>query len=168
MLHLYFKPSKSNRSMFFLNWDSLHEGWIATMRHGVTKKRITKRLKHKRNLFINNLVRKYSSWWRRLEEVLKTSFIFVFSRHLQEDEDEDILIKTNIFILVIYLQKMSSRRLQDVFVKTLVIPLQEIFKTFLRRLAKASLKRFQDIFKTSCKDVLNTFSRRIIKLNSSC
>ena len=165
MLHLYFKPSKSNRSMFFLNWDSLHEDWIATMRHGVTKKRITKRLKHKRNLFINNLDRKYSSWWRRLEEVLKTSFIFVFSRRLQEDEDEDILIKTNIFILVIYLQKMSSRHLQDVFVKTLVIRLQEIFKTFLRRLAKASLKRFQDVLKTSCKNVFKTSSRRLAKMS---
>ena len=160
MLHLYFKPSNSNRSMFFLNWDSLHEGWIATMRHGVTRKRITKRLKHKRNLFINNLASKYSSWWRRLEEVLKKSFIFVVRRRLQQDEDKDILIKTNIFTLVIHLQKMSSRHLQDVFVKTLVIRLQEIFKKFLRRLAKASLKPFQD--------VLNAFSRRIIKLNCSC
>ena len=125
MLHLYFKPWKSNRSMFFLNWDSLHEGWIATMRHGVTRKRIKKRLKHKRNLFINNLASKYSSWWKRLEEVLKTSFIFVFSRRLQEDEDEDLLIKTNIFTF--------RRCLQDIFKMSSSRPWSSSFKKFLRR-----------------------------------
>ena len=45
------------------------------------------------------------------------------------------LIKTNIFALVIGLQKTVSRRLQDVLVKTnifvLVIPLQDIFSHFL-------------------------------------
>ena len=44
------------------------------------------------------------------EDVLKTSFIFVFRRRLQ-----DVLIKTNMFALALRLQKTSSRRLQDVF-----------------------------------------------------
>ena len=40
------------------------------------------------------------------EDVLKTSFVFVFRRRLQ-----DVLIKTNMFTLPLRLQKTSSRRL---------------------------------------------------------
>ena len=85
------------------------------------------------------------------EDVLKTSFVFVFRRRL-----EDVLIKRNMFTLALSLQKTSSRRLQEVLVKinifVLTIRLQDVFKTSSRHL--------QDIFKTS--------SRRIIKLNCSC
>ena len=71
---------------------------------------------------------KYSSWWRRLEDVLKTSFVFVFRRRLQ-----DVLIKTNMFALALRLQKTSSRRLgQDQYI----------------RLSYTSSRRLQDIFKT--------------------
>ena len=62
------------------------------------------------------------------EDVLKTSFVFVFRRRLQ-----DVLIKANIFALAIRLQKTSSRRL---------------VKMSLRRLAKISSKHLQDVFKT--------------------
>ena len=31
------------------------QGWTATTRHGITRKRVTKRLKHKGNLFRKNL-----------------------------------------------------------------------------------------------------------------
>ena len=77
------------------------------------------------------------SYWRipaniRLDEdVLKTSFVFVFRRRLRS-----VLIKTNTFALVIRLQyilrrlaKMSSRHPQDVF------------NTFLRRTAKTVIYR---------------------------
>ena len=67
--------------------------------------------------------------------LMKTSFVFVFRRCLQ-----DVLIKTNIFVMVI--------RLQDVF------------NTSSRRLAKTSSKHLQDVFKTSCKNVFKTSSRR--------
>ena len=60
------------------------------------------------------------------EDVLKTSFVFVFRRRLQ-----DVLIKTNMF--TIRLGHMSSRRLQDVF------------KASSRHLAKISSKRFQGV-----------------------
>ena len=89
------------------------------------------------------LLSKHSLWWRRFEDVLKTSFVFVFRRRLQ-----DALIKTNIFTILIRLQKTSWRRLEDVF------------KTSSRLLAKASSKPFQDVFKTSCKNVFKTPSRR--------
>ena len=100
------------------------------------------------------------------EDVLKTSFVFVFRRRLQ-----DVLIKTNIFALALRLQKtssrrlgqdqyicfghMSSRRLQDVF-KTFLKRLQNVFKASSRRLQdvfKVSSRRLQDVFKTSCKDI---------------
>ena len=96
---------------------------------------------------------KHLPWWRHLEDVFKTSFVFVFRRRLK-----DVLIKTNISTWVKRLQKTSSRRLQEVLVKTnifvLAIPLQDVFKTFSRS--------FQDVFKTSCYDVL----RRVAKTSS--
>ena len=90
---------------------------------------------------------KHSSWWRRLKDVLKTSFVFVFKRRLQ-----DVLVKTNIFVL--------SIRLQDVF-KTFSRRLQDVFKTFSRRLQDIFKTSCQDVFKTSCKNVFKTSSRRL-------
>ena len=104
------------------------------------------------------------------EDILKTSFVFVFRRLLQ-----DVLIKTNIFALVIRLQKMSSRCLQDVLVKTnifiLAIRLQDVFKTSSRRVAKTSSRLLQDFFKRSCQNVFKTSSRRlqdVFKTSSRC
>ena len=85
------------------------------------------------------------------EDVLKTSFVFVFRRRLDQDEyvrlsltsSEDVLVKTNISVLAICLEdvfKTFSRRLQDVF--------------------KTSSRRFQDVFKTS--------SRCPAKISSRC
>ena len=65
---------------------------------------------------------KHSSWWRRLEEVFRPPLQKTSWRRLQ-----DVLIKTNIFTLLIRLQKTSSRRL-----------------------AKTSSKRFQEVFKIPC------------------
>ena len=107
------------------------------------------------NFKIKNLCQKtfktFQANIRLDEDVLKMSFVFVFKRRLQ-----DVLMKTNIFLLIIRLQKTSSRRLQDVLVKTnifvLAIRLQDVFKTFSRRLQdvfKTSSKRLQDLFKAS-------------------
>ena len=63
------------------------------------------------------------------EDILKTSFVFVFRKRLQ-----DVLIKTNIFALVIRLKKTSSRRLgKDQYIRlgyTSSKLLQDVFKTF--------------------------------------
>ena len=99
---------------------------------------------------------------------MKTSFVFVFRRRLQ-----DVLIKTNMFALALRLQKtssrrlgqdqyirlghMSSRRLQDVF-KTSSRPLQGVFKT--------SSRRFEDVFKMSSRhlqDVLQRYLQDVFK-----
>ena len=93
-------------------------------------------------------------WLSIFEHLTQQTFVLMktSSRRLQ-----DVLIKTNIFAFLIRLR----RRLQDVLVKTnifvLDVCLQDVFQ-----------KRLRDIFKTSCKDVFQTFSRRIIKLKCSC
>ena len=90
------------------------------------------------------------------EDVLKTSFVFVFSRRLQD------VFKTNMFALALRLQKTPSKRLQDVLVNTnifvLTIRLQDAFKTFSRgfktssrRLPETSSRHLQNVLKTSSK-----------------
>ena len=98
------------------------------------------------------------------EDVMKTSFVFVFRRCLDQDEyvrlsltsSEDVF-KTSSRRLgqdqYIRLGHMSSRRLQDVF-KTSSRPLQGVFKTSSRRLDQdeyvcLSLTSSEDVFKTS-------------------
>ena len=122
---------------------------------------------------------KHLSWYRRPQDVFKTSFVFLFRRRLKEQDEyirfshtssEDGLVKTILFVLVIILQDV------------LLIHLQDVFKTSSRHHGKASsrhvedicqkfwrvFKTLQDIFKTSCKDLFKTFSRGIIKFNCSC
>ena len=83
---------------------------------------------------------------------------------------EDVLIKTNIFALVIRLEKTFSRRLdQDQHIRlnhTSSIRLQDVFKTSSRRLAKTSPRHLQDIFKRSSKglqDVLQKCLQDVLK-----
>ena len=64
------------------------------------------------------------------EDVFRLYLQNTCSKHLQ-----DVLIKTNIFPLVIRLQKMSSRHLQDILIKTNIFPL-------VTRLQKTSSRRF--------------------------
>ena len=93
---------------------------------------------------------KHSSWWRRLEDVLKMFFVFVFRRRLQ-----DVLIKTNMFALALRFKKTSCWRL-------IYSSWPYIFKT--------SSKRFQDVFKTSSRhfeNVFKTYSRRFQDVLSS-
>ena len=104
------------------------------------------------------------------EDVLKTPW-----RHLSSSSSEDVF-KRNIFALAIRLQKTSSRHLQDVLVKTnifvLAIRLQDVFKTSCKNVFKTSSRRLQDIFKTSSRhlqDLSKTFWRRLQNvLNTSC
>ena len=46
--------ANSCKGLFFLIGIHSMEGWTATTRHGVTRKRSTKRLQHRRNLFRKN------------------------------------------------------------------------------------------------------------------
>ena len=124
--------------------------------------------------------------WRRLGDVFclclqrRTSW-----RRLDQGEyvrlsltsSEDVLVKTNIFVLAIRLQdvfKTFSRRLQDVFKTSSrrlqdVLPrcLQDVFKTSSRRLAKTSSRHLQDVFKTSSRhlqDVLQRYLQDVFKM----
>ena len=138
--------------------------------------------------------------WRRLsslssEDVFKTSSKcldqdkYIHLTHTSSRRLQDVLIKTNVIVLIICLQdvfKTSSRSFQDVFkmscknfFKTSSRSLQDVLQKRLQDSFKASSRRFQDVFKTfsrliqdvlktSCKDLFKTFSRRMIKLNCSC
>ena len=90
------------------------------------------------------------------EEVFKTSW-----RRLSSLPSEDVLIKTNIFTLVIRLQKTFSKRLQDFLVKTnifvLAIRFQDVFKTSCKNVFKTSSRRFQDILQICLQDVFKTY-----------
>ena len=137
--------------------------------------------------------------WRRLEDVFRLRLQKTSSRRLHQDEYicltrtssemssrclQEVLIRTNILVLVIHLQdvfktfsrrsqddlktscqdvfKRFWRRLQDIF-KTSSKPLQEVFKTFWRRLQdvfKTSSRHLQDFFKTSSRRLAKTSSRR--------
>ena len=92
---------------------------------------------------------------RLYEDILKTSVILVFRRRLQ-----DVLIKTNIFALVINLEKTSSRHLQNVLVNTNIFASWPYaFKTFSRRFQDVLPRSLQDIFETSSRRLPNTSSR---------
>ena len=118
---------------------------------------------------------KHSSWWRRLNDVFKTSFVFVFRRRLQ-----DVLIKTSIFVFVIRIQDTVKTSCQDVFKtfsrrigKTSWRHLQDVFKTFSRRFQDVFKTSWQDVFKTSWDvfktsfiNVFKTSSRRLAKMSS--
>ena len=129
----------------------------------------------------------YPSNIRLGEDVLKTSFVFVFRRHLQDffkkrtslrrlghTSSEDVLIKTNYSRLSHsssrHLQgvfKTYSKRFQDVLQKLL----RSVFKTSCKDAFKTSLRRFQNISKmyyqvkllllTRLQDAFKTFSRRV-------
>ena len=110
---------------------------------------------HVRRKIFLTYFRKHSSWWRRLEGVFCLRLQTTSSRRLQ-----GVLIKTNIFALLIRLQKTSSRRLQVSWSRPIYSSWSYVFKTSSRRLTKMSSKRLQDVFKTS--------SRRLAKMPSSC
>ena len=90
---------------------------------------------------------KHSSWWRRLEDVFRFRLQKTSSRRLQ-----DVLIKTNMFALAL--------RLQDVFKTSWSRP---IYLSWLY-VFKTSSRRFQDVFKTfrrRLQNVFKTSSRRL-------
>ena len=129
--------------------------------------------------------------WRSVEDVFRLC-LQRSSRRLDHEEyirlthtsSDDVLIKTNIFVLIIRLRdvfkkfsrpleknvfKTSSRRLQDVsrcfqdFFMTSSRLFQNVFKKDVPQ------KRLQDIFKTSSRrfeDVFKTSSRRLAKMSS--
>ena len=83
---------------------------------------------------------------------MKTAFVFVFRRCLQE---------------YIPLSHTSSRRFQVAIKKSS----RNLAKTSWRRLQKIFRTSCKDIFKTFCKDIFKTFSRRfqdVFKTSSRC
>ena len=84
------------------------------------------------------------------EDILKTSFVFVIRGRLQD------IFKVS-WLRLIYLSCLGhtySRRIQDVC------------KTFSRRLAKTSSRHLQDVLQKHPQDILKTPSRRFAKMFS--
>ena len=125
------------------------------------------------------------------KDVFKTSsrrldqdrYIFALVIHLQKAFSrllQDVLMKTNIFVLVICLQdvfKTFSRHLQDVFIMyhqvKLLIDLQdvstrisEVFKASSKRYGNMSLRYLQDIFKAWLRSIFKTLSKDVFKTSS--
>ena len=97
------------------------------------------------------------------EDVLKTSFVFVFRRRLDQDEYVRLSLTSSKDVFKtswsrpkysswLYVFRTSSRRFQDVF-KT---SCQDVLS-----------RRLQDVFKTSCKNVFKISSRRFQDVLSS-
>ena len=127
--------------------------------------------------------------WRRLSSLSSEDVFKTCSRHLDQDEHihlshislEDIFKTSSIRLgqdeyirLGIRLQDVCKtfwRRLQDVFLPRC---LQDVLKTSSRRLAKTSSRHLQDVFKTfwrRLQDVFETSSSRlqdILKTSSRC
>ena len=97
--------------------------------------------------------------WRRIEDLFNLLLQKISSRRPQ-----DVLIKTNICALVIRLQKTSWRHLfqeQDICLShTSSRHLQELFKTSSRRLAKIYSRHLQDVLKTSSRHLQDVLPRR--------
>ena len=91
------------------------------------------------------------------EDVLKTSFVFVFRRRPQ-----NVLIKTNIFVLTIRLQDVSQKRFQDVF-KTFWKGLQDVLQRYLQDVFK-TYNQVKLFWPTRLQEVLNTFLWRTTKM----
>ena len=93
---------------------------------------------------LRNIPCKHSSW-RHLEDIFHFRLQKTSSRRFQ-----DVLIKTNVFALPIRLQQMFPRQLQVVLIKTnklvLVIRLEE------------SSRRFKNVFKSSWRRLAKTTS----------
>ena len=91
--------------------------------------------------------------WRRLEDIIRLCLQKTSSRRLQ-----NVLIKTNIIALVI--------RLQDVFAKASPRHLQNVFKTTCKNVFKTSSRRLQDVLKTSSRclqDLLQRYLKDVFK-----
>ena len=86
-----------------------------------------------------------------LEDVLKTSFVFVFRRRLDQDEYIHLTHTSSYGVF-----KTSSRRFQDVLPRRL----QDVFKTSSTHLARTFSRPLQNVFKTSCKTIFKTSTRR--------
>ena len=104
--------------------------------------------------------------WRRFlcfssEDVFKTSWsksIYSPCSYVLRRRLENVLIKRNMFVLVIRLAKMSWRRVQNMLKKSC----KDVFKTFSRRLQDI-LSSYKLFLLTCLQDVFNTLLRYIAK-----
>ena len=109
---------------------------------------------------------KHSSWWRHLEDVLKTSFVFVFRRRLHQDYYDRLSLTSSEYVFKTswsrpiysswpYVFKTSSRRFEDVF-KMSSRHLQDFQQRYLQDVFKA-YRQVNLFYLTRSREVFNTF-----------
>ena len=169
---IQFKRILSQRNLIDANiWNLIYANILCQVLGGRNKNQffhyfsLLRNLLHHQDLpnkwFERRLKRMAPTNIRLDKDFLKTSFVFIFRRRL-----EDALIKTNIFTLVIRLQdvfKTCSRRLP----KTSSRRFEDTFKTSSRHLAKTSSRCLQTVFKTSSRRPAKISSRRFQDVSSS-
>ena len=107
---------------------------------------------------------KHSSWWRPLEDVLKTSSTFIFRKRLHQDEYVRLSLTSSEDVFKTFSRRLgqdwyirlghtSSRRLQDVLPKHL----QDVLKTS----STTSSKRLQDVLQKRPQEIFKMFSRHL-------
>ena len=105
--------------------------------------------------------------WRRFEEVFRLRLRKTSSRCLDQGEYVRLSLTSSKDVFKTSWSrpktKTSSRRLAKMCSRRF----EDVFKTYCKNVFKTSSRRLQAIFKTSSKDIFKTFSRRIIKLNCS-
>ena len=93
------------------------------------------------------------------------NLLIVFEKNTVHTQQIFVLMKTNISLLIIPLQKTSSRRLgQDQYIRLVHMSsrrLQDIFKTSCQNVFKTSTRRLQDVLPRRLQDVFKTSSRHV-------
>ena len=146
--------------MLFYYLDTSFKLWNLTIAKNLipqTKDVIIFLLKHNQERTSNIT---YTGWKENPANIRLDEEVFILRlRKTSSRRLQDVFMKTNLSLLKTNIFVLSIR-LQDVF-KMFSRRLQDIFKTSSRRLAITSSRRFQDVFKTSCKIVFKTSSRHL-------
>ena len=118
-------------------------------------------------IFVKNVINSaHSKNSQQTFVLMKTSFVFVLRRRLDQDEYVRLRLTSSDDVF-----KTSSRRLgQDQYIRlghTSSRRLQDVFKTSLRRLAKTSPRHLQDLLKASSRRLVKIYLRRFQDVSSS-
>ena len=118
-------------------------------------------------IFVKNVINSaHSKTSQQTFVLMKTSFVFVLRRRLDQDEYVRLRLTSSDDVF-----KTSSRRLgQDQYIRlghTSSRRLQDVFKTSLRRLAKTSPRHLQDLLKASSRRLVKIYLRRFQDVSSS-
>ena len=103
---------------------------------------------------------KHSSWWRRLEDVFRLCLQKTSSIRLDQDEYVRLSLTSSEDVSKTYWSRPIYSSWPHAF-KTFSRRFQEVFKTSRKNLFKTSSRCFEDVFRMSCQDVFKTSLKRL-------